>query len=100
MGKNTAFIEVFVSLSSCCMLLLFIYLFSKCLASPAEGHVQCLVPRIHREKTKLLLNTCNLLFISTMVISNVSISKSDFEFFESRHCLIYLCIIRAKLGTK
>lgn len=78
----------------------FIYLFNKCLACPIVGHVQCMVPRIHREKTKLLPNTCNLVFISDMVITNMSISKSNLEFFESRHCLIYLCIIRARLGTK
>lgn len=78
----------------------FIYLFNKCLVHPIVGHEQCMVPRIHREKTKLLLNTCNLVFISDMVITNMSISKSNLEFFESRHCLIYLYIIRARLGTK
>ena len=75
----------------------FIYLFGKCLLHPGVGQAQRKGPRIHRAKTKLLPISCHTVFRSATVIVNTSISKSNTEYFEHRHCLLHLCVMRARL---
>lgn len=77
----------------------FIYLFSKCLLHPTVGStVQC--AKNSQQKDKVAAQCWDTVFISNTVLINMSVSKSNLESFEGPHCLIYLCIIRARLGTK
>lgn len=84
------------SLTSCYILVLFIY-------SLSVYHI--LLRAMHSAgcpeftKTKLLPTT-NTTFISKVVVINMSISGSDLEFFGSSHCLVDLCMIRAGRGAE
>lgn len=68
--------------------------------APECGTCTARVPGIHRAKTKLLPGSCHTVFISASVIIHMSISKSHTEFFEHRHYLIYLCVMRAQLSPQ
>lgn len=92
---RSAFIDVYIPFVIV-VCLNFLYLFNKYLLQ-AMHSTRC---QEFRAKTKLLPNSCHMVFISATVIINMSISKSNIEFFEHRHHLIYLCVMRAQLGPE